>query len=238
MTLIHVLGRRGRGKTLRAVADAVREDVPVYSNFKINIPRWEPITPVKLYTLRKPSLIIIDEAYIWMDSRRSLLPLSTILSWILNQSRKRKMDIIVTNQLDRATDVRWREQADYNIYCKKVRQDDGRFAFKYIVEEQDDEKQVMRRQIQTLSADQAEKLYPIYDTDEIVEPLNPDVLDALVTDPRELMPKVDEVANAIMERAPKVKVTDAWVRNYCHRNGYGTKVFGALLYDTLKASGF
>lgn len=236
MVLIQIIGDRGSGKTLRATAIAQMESRPVYANYALRLPHYRALTPYLLYSLHDPSLVIIDEFYVWCDSRRSSTSLSTIVSWVLNQSRKRNMDIIVINQLERATDVRFREQADYNIICELKHDANGNKVFTYRWQKVS-ETQVWPDLLEQLTEQDARSIYPAYDTTEIIDPLNPDVLDGLIADPRELLPRVDVCCEEILLHKPKVTISQAWVRDWCLRHDQSRKLFADLLYDALKSRG-
>src|SRR4030042_4075128 len=113
--LISIEGDVGSGKTLLSTFMAIDDPRPVYANYKINIPNFKPLKPEMLWELNKPTLIILDEAYTWLENRTSGKPINRYMSYILFQSRKRGLDFILTDQIVGTIDPRYRWMINFDI---------------------------------------------------------------------------------------------------------------------------
>jgi hypothetical protein len=210
--LILVRGDVGSGKTLFATGYALDDSRALYANYRIRRKGWHNLKPEVLITLNEePSLIIMDEGYTWLESRTSSSHLNRYLSYILFQSRKRQMDIIITAQLSRSIDVRFRLMANYDIYCEAMD-----IGFYYEITKLSARK--IYEPIRTmLPFSEAEKIYPKYETFEKI-PINKDLIEDITTDKAEVIGEVDIVVNELLKIAPAKKWTKGAVANYCLRN--------------------
>jgi ABC-type dipeptide/oligopeptide/nickel transport system ATPase component len=197
MTLISIIGDVGSGKTLLATYLAAQDTRDVYANYKINIDRYHDLTPEILITLNYPSLSILDEAYTKIESRMSGRKLNEYMSYVLFQSRKRQMDIIITDQLVSSIDVRYRMLTNYEIFCEAV--DDG---FKYIIEKKS-MYSTFKPSYFFMPFELAEKVYPLYDTFQKIEAVNEDMLFEITEDKTEIIKKID------LEVIKMLKIADA-----------------------------
>lgn len=222
MTLMVIVGKRGSGKTLIATAFAVDESRPVYANYKINIPTYIPLTPSVLDTIDVPSLVIMDETYVWLDSRVSSSHLNRYLSQILFQSRKIGIDIICTIQLFSSIDNRFRELSDYVLSCKKL--EDG-FGYELL--------DVYEGQIVTkfkMPIKVAKKIYPYYDTLERINPTRQLVMSELESDQERLNEVIDEVIKNMEEELGNKVLNRQTIDDYVLRNGH-PKQLGRYVYN-------
>lgn len=210
--LIIVRGDVGSGKTLWATGYALDDTRALYANYRIHRKRWHDFKPETLITLNKePSLIIMDEGYTWLESRTSSSHLNRYLSYILFQSRKRQMDIIITAQLSRSIDVRFRLMANYDIYCEAL--DVG---FYYEITKLSARK-IYEPVRLLLPLSEAEKIYPKYETYEKI-PINKDLIEDISTDKSDVIEEVDIVVEKLLKIAPAKKWTKGAVTDYCLRN--------------------
>lgn len=124
--IIGFVGRMGSGKTLSMVRNAYRyflAGYTIYSNIKLSFPHKE-------YTLQelidfannginlKKSLIMVDEAHIFLDSRSSGSKRNRIISYFLLQTRKKGCHLYYTTQRFHQIDKRLRDNSDVLITCK------------------------------------------------------------------------------------------------------------------------
>jgi hypothetical protein len=111
-------GDIGGGKTLYAVKEAVRymqKGWYVFTNFPLRYATIISYPAFVNYNFPKNSLIVIDEANIWFNSREwKKLTLNAMLKF--TQSRKLGYDIIYTTQRPEAVDVQLRDIT--TIFCK------------------------------------------------------------------------------------------------------------------------
>lgn len=122
--LILILGDRGSGKTLLLTRFVLKNKDPFYSNYKvyadnnkINLhPLYNELHPEELLHLPVNSKkVIITEAYEYFESRLGMGAFQRYMSYIVFQSRKRKIDFIIDTQLDDTIDHRYTRLCDYII---------------------------------------------------------------------------------------------------------------------------
>lgn len=209
MTLIIPVGDLGSGKTLFTTMMAKESDVQVLSNYKLNIYGYRELTPQMLVDINEPSLIIIDEAYAWLESRLSNRDMNRYLSYILFQSRKRQLDFIITAQLLSTIDVRFRDMCNYLVLCQKL--PDG-FHFSIVKNSMYSHRPVELY----MTWEQAETLYPLYDTMEKIDPIDADLMENIITEssPEDLNKLIATLANEIMNKYPNQKITKGMVKDY------------------------
>lgn len=128
------LGGQNSGKTLSMVYyayDYYKNGYDIYSNLKLNFP-YTPLTKKTLtqYTegqkqFRK-SVFLIDELYLFMDSRRSFSKNNQIFSYFLLQTSKRNVHCLSTSQYISSVEKRFRENLTFQCFCERViKNDDG-----------------------------------------------------------------------------------------------------------------
>jgi len=118
-------GRRGCGKTLTMVKDALNfydNGWTIYSNFDICIP-YKKITNEDIINLVeneniKDCVLLIDEIQTIVDSRRSMKKDNLNFSYFVQQIRKRNIILLCTTQFTRTTDLRLREHTDIVVKPK------------------------------------------------------------------------------------------------------------------------
>jgi hypothetical protein len=158
--LIGIFGNIGTGKTLLLVFFLkYLSHKHKYANFTTKIENVKPITLEQLLEYDFPNektLIAIDEAYVVLDSRLAMKKQNVILTHLIFQSRKRKIDIIYASQLKTSVDVRLRNLTNINILALG-KDDDG---FHYYVQEYDEEF--------IIPWDLANELFKLYDTYELI----------------------------------------------------------------------
>jgi len=102
-----IFGNLGEGKTLLASYLAYKEAKKgrtVYANF--GLPFAERLDTILRLKEVKNAFVVIDDIIPFLDSRQSQK--NVFMSWILNQSRKRDVDIVYTSQVLSAVDLRLR----------------------------------------------------------------------------------------------------------------------------------
>lgn len=159
--LISVLGNLGTGKTLFLTYIATKFNRDVYSNYELKLNHYKPLKVIDLLNLPNDIEVFIDEGYTWLESRVSSKALNRYLSYILLQSRKRTINIYITAQLFSTVDLRFREQSNIIIICKRI--DDG-FSYRLINRDTNSIKSFI------LPYEKAKLFYKYYDTYEIIEP--------------------------------------------------------------------
>jgi len=213
MTLTIIVGDVGSGKTLLTTGIVLDDPRDCYSNYAIKIDRYHPLTPEMLLKIDKPSVINIDEAYAWLESRLSGRDINRFLSYVLFQSRKRELDFILTSQLLSTIDIRFRDMCNYLILAQKIPE-----GFYYTVMTNS----ILYRKPKsfTLSWDDAQKIFPYYDTMEIIEPIDSELMTnvSLETNRESMNENVEEMARQIMSAYPGKKITKGTVEDWLLKN--------------------
>lgn len=214
----------GSGKTLLATYLALKSKIQVLSNYKIGkfeiISRdekkfidWEDncraLEIDEIFDLPyKKCKVILDEGYAYIESRIAMSKLNLYCSYILFQSRKKHIDIIITAQLGSTLDNRFIELADMVVYAKAVK--DG---FKYGIWCR--ETNIIK--ILTINNKLAERIWNKYDTSEVVEPPRMEELKTQIRimDKSKLKKKVDELEKLFNSKYPNVeKVTIKMINSF------------------------
>ena len=230
MTLIIVTGGLGSGKTNLVTANALdksKKGFDIWSNYSIMCENYHYLTPIDLLKVKKNSVIGIDEAYNWLESRTSSKGTARYLSYILYQSRKRNLEIWLTCQMISSIDVRFRTMADIIVGASK-KADGFRYEF-FIASDKGYKKRIMKIPMYV-----AEKeIWPFYDTNEIIDPLDRELADMAITDRAGLMPEIDTIVKEMLVIARPKAWTKGAIADYCLENGYG-KVYEELIYNRIK----
>lgn len=170
----------GSGKNVRATWYILKwffgyyGDTPIYdecfANFRVTSPpgsdrKVQLLTKEAFKSLEHKSnvLVVIDEAYLWLDSRRSTTKSNVDVSYVVLQSRKRGFDILYIAQVRSSVDLRLRELSEIWVYCEK--RPDG---FHYTVIWRGINAKLTS---EFLSNKAAAKVFPYFDTFEIVAPV-------------------------------------------------------------------
>jgi hypothetical protein len=179
--IIGIEGDNGTGKTSLLVL--ISQDIKrqIWSNFTLKHPKYSELTLDKIIDLdndSKPFLeneglvLFIDEAYGFFESRLSNRSTNIYLSYKTNyQWRKRNLDVYLTFQDISSIDKRYRLRFDIIITCeyrKPFSKDD--FVYNYYRKRKSGSSNI----VYTLKIPyyQMSKIFDLYDTNEIVEPPN------------------------------------------------------------------
>ncbi|MHA1341038.1 MAG: hypothetical protein ACTSO2_13780 [Promethearchaeota archaeon] len=161
--LILVLGHMGSGKTLLLTILGYLTNSRVISNFKLQYPNKKvenlSITQIVNEDFKDKVVILLDEAWLYLDSRRSSSSINQIFSYILFQSRKKNLNFYLTAQLGNSLDVRFRKLADFIVYCENKR-----FYFEYVMVNLNNNQYKTIR----LPLKNAQKFFKFYNTNETI----------------------------------------------------------------------
>jgi len=233
MTLINLNGSVGSGKTLFVTASVIQEDKPIYSNYKINHPNYNELFPETLLDAEMSgSNVVIDEAYIWLESRLSGKPINLYLSYILFQSRKRNMDIYLTDQILGSIDLRFRELTDYEIKCKAVPNSKNPKGFVYYIIDRTGFRPRLSKQF--LPIEKAKEYFGFYDTFELINPIDDELVAKISKSNKNIVKQIDEIVVDILGEYPHLKkFPKGIVADYCLNNdipkSFVDKVYNSLL---------
>jgi len=177
--LMLITGNVREGKTLLGVdfahnlhvqnlGLAESERLPIYTNFKLSYPEVHQVDVSELLDLEGLSggLMVMDEAYAWLESRVSTSNLNRYVSYFIFQSGKRGVDVIATAQLGSSVDLRFYDLAHIIVLARKDVVN-SRFVYQFAVRCGVGVRVVTR----CLSFADASLFWGDYDTGEPVAPL-------------------------------------------------------------------
>lgn len=235
--LILILGDRGSGKTLLLSRFLLKNVQPFFSNYKI----YEDDEKTKLHHLynelhpeellhldMSPKKVAITEAYEYFESRLGMGSFQRYMSYVVFQSRKRKMSFLIDTQLDDTIDKRFTKLCDYIIIAESDY--DG---FHYYCS---DKKKIVQFDIPFKSA---EKIWNKYDSWEVVTTPQIENLGKQieVTNKTKLKERLAELENIFYseygENFPKNKITHAVVENFLLEQNEND-VYSNFLYAKLQ----
>lgn len=224
MVAIIIFGDVGTGKTLLSVIIALFDQRPILANFEIKDERWHNLEPQMLYDVHEPTLVIIDEAYSWLESRMSGNAVNRYLSYVLFQSRKRGIDFILTAQLLSSIDLRFKTMADIYILAELTR---GGFVYTVMFPGKHGRKTL------TLSVETASKYWDKYDTMQLVNPIDDELLFKVTPNKADALPEIDRAIQDMLEEAEACKWTKGTVSDYCLENLLPHS-YADIIYNRLK----
>lgn len=123
--IVAICGGLGSGKTLLLSRYAYKEFMKgkkIFANYNLNFEH----TKIDLVTLLnlKPELqnsgILMDEIYIYMDSRMSMTKRNRLLSYFVFQTRKLGVTLYFTSQHIGQVETRLRNMVDILCICKQT----------------------------------------------------------------------------------------------------------------------
>jgi len=231
MGLTCIKGTYGSGKTLLMTILACKDykifppnGREILSNFWLDLPNYKPVEPEDLVNINKPTLFLLDEAYAWLESRSSQKAVSKYMSYILFQSRKRELDIVLSMQLFSTIDVRFRHMTDLLILADKT--DVG---FKYTFY-----KPALRTQTTfILPFESAQRYYGLYDTMEKIDPIDENMMVSIMSDKSKLLPKLDEIIEQMVLESPLEEWSKGAVVDYCLEKKYPGQ-YPSLIFNRIK----
>lgn len=122
--LVSIFGDIGSGKTLLLTSIAyLNQDSgkKIVANYVLKGIEYEEFDFYKMAKSEYDNaIILIDEAYIYIDSRNYTQSSNKLFSYALFQSRKKTVELYLTMQLFRTIDVRFRMMSSYVINCEQI----------------------------------------------------------------------------------------------------------------------
>lgn len=159
LTLIE--GNLGSGKTLIATIIGKHSKKDVVSNYQLNYPFLQFDLETFVASRYDNKTILLDEAYVYMDSRNSMATTNKLMSYVLFQSRKKNLSIFLTIQLTGTIDIRYRKLVDFIIHAERYRE-----GFRYIIYRPSDP---TTYSYALLPYQQAKQYFELYNTNEVVQ---------------------------------------------------------------------
>lgn len=232
-----IFGIMGSFKTALCVGYAIESlwlNKPVYTNFKIDLAGVTVVSLSELLKLGKlkSGTIIVDELYAYADSRVSSSRVNRMFSYFIFQSRKLGVDVIYTSQLDSSVDLRTFELTTEKILANGL-DDSGQFV-DYDIEYEDGEVDDFSLPLWYFK----ENVFPVYDTNEIIEPVNVEELlvELEKTNPEIFNKRIDDAVDLLLKKGinKKSKLFKYDVDNFMVRAGLPENL-SSYVYDRLKS---
>jgi hypothetical protein len=194
-----------------------------------------------LATINEPCLILLDEVYAWIESRTSGKDINLYMSYILFQSGKRGLDIIMTAQLQSTFDVRYRQMINFLVECQKVTKRKGNpndpkniIGFIYSMQKITRHGLYKPRRF-FLPIKKAIKYFQMYNTLELIDPIDKTLLYNVTDDMTEIVKDIDIRVSELLKLAPAEAYTRTIIADYCLREDLPKK-YGDSIYAAIKAS--
>lgn len=116
-----IIGKKGAGKTLSATMIAYtyykymhKKGYKVYANYQLNFP-FIPVKKISTIRDAEKGLLVIDEAYQIVDSRRASSVKNVLITTLLSKARKMGIRVLFIAQYVHTLDSRIRQDADWII---------------------------------------------------------------------------------------------------------------------------
>lgn len=213
-----VVGHLGSGKTLfLTLLGKASPHRPIYANFNLNLKTAKQITVEDLESITE-GLILIDEAYLWLESRVSSSAINRYMSYMIFQSRKRNFDIFISSQLSSAIDLRFRFLEDLRVYA--IGFNTAKESFPFLLSGWG------RLRTFHLPIEKAKMLFPLYDTMQYPK------LKPTIYEPKRYNKEVEAVIRRITKEYPHPeKLTRLMVRDYLLEKN----IFDAMIAEGVHA---
>lgn len=213
--LVLIIGEVGSGKSLIMVIFALYDLlVNILSNFHIKHPNFQLLELDDFLNISEDTDVYIDEAYKWLESRRSSKASNVYISHIKEQRRKTNSTWYVSAQHPELIDRRFKEFSNCLIECK-TRYPIGHSTddFVYKITYQKPYQVVYKR----IKYEDADKYFKYFNTNEIVEPENKQKIEyeMIKNNPKKLKKKVIELVSMIKKDKEKEKFTKMEVKGLC-----------------------
>lgn len=214
--MIVLTGKMRHGKTLIMTVFAkiseYFDERKIHSNYEIKLPNYIPLDLKKLFNNQiNDAIIYLDEAYTYLESRVSTSDMNKAMSYILFQSGKRNLDMILSAQDFSTIDVRFRKQTDYQIKCKRVRNSEfNGFEYKIFINSMNPktlEREFRYIKSLKLSFNEAKKYFPLYNTFEVITPYQQQKISLEIlknTNPKDYDKEIIKVASMIKPNLSRI----------------------------------
>lgn len=207
-----VLGNVGTGKTLFLVMLAKLSKIKVVSNFNLKFCYVKFDLEKFLKAEYDNCLILLDEAYAYLESRVSASELNRLMSYMLFQSRKKSLDLVLSAQLVSSLDKRFRRLANTLIICGVK----TNVEFQYRITSRDYNRTITK----ILPYENAKRFFNEYDTNEIIRPENAEVENFFrkKLSGKDKMSQITIISDEIIEKYPDIRITKSLVGLYFTAN--------------------
>lgn len=177
-----IIGKKGSGKTLSATMIAytyykhmARKGYKVYANYQLSFP-FVPVNKISTVRDAEKGLLVIDEAYQIVDSRRASSGKNVLITTLLSKARKMGIRVLFIAQYFTTLDKRIRDDADWIIKTSIARADMQRrmpTLLEWQVFTRDDFGEIV--DYETFYVKVPEKAFELYDSYADIFPIEDDV---------------------------------------------------------------
>jgi hypothetical protein len=205
-------GGKSVGVTIFSYDIYVKKKYNIFANFWLSFGKLISIKDLLDFKYSN-CVIILDEAYGVADSHQTSKA-NDNLAEVIHQSRKKKVEVFFSTQLEGDLYKRVRTSAHRKVLCENLKTEEEPIL-RYTIMNQNDE--VLRRIV--LNTELVRKSYPLFNTDEVIMPmhLNPELT-------------YDEVLNIFNDASSK----KGFATMLNEENKFIVKDIGEAVYEAIK----
>lgn len=218
-----IYGYVGSGKTLLLTIIGYYSEKPVISNYSLNFPYEEFKISKFVKSEYENNTVLLDEAYVYIESRLSMSNKNKAFSYILFQSRKKSVDLVLTVQLVNTLDSRFRNLFDYIIYAHG---NDGLYYYYTVVNRHTSKIKNIK-----LPIVKAVPFYNLFNTNEVIKP-DSSIIDQF-TDITERQDRVKVLYDKFLKKYPNNKITKNLIKLFLFENDIPNNYID-IIYAKLK----
>jgi len=195
--LVLIIGENGSGKTFFMVIMALSVvDKNILANFKIKHPHFRFLEFDDFLNIKDNTDVFIDEAYTWLENRRSNKASNVYISEMKEQKRKTRSTWYVSEQRPNLLDKRFEQFSNVIVECKtRYPIGNSKDDFIYKISFDNLKYPIYKR----FPYEQAKQYFHYFDTEEKVPPENKQLLEynIIKNNPDKLFSKVINLAKII-----------------------------------------
>lgn len=216
--LVLIIGENGSGKSFFMVLMALSElKKNILSNFWIKHPHFRYLEFEDFFNIDDDTDVFIDEAYTWLENRRSNKDTNVYISHMKEQKRKTLSTWYVSEQRWNLIDKRFELNPNLIVECKTrypINYSTEDFHYKLTYED------LPYPIYKTITYEDAYPFFQYFNTKEKVEPENKQKLEFNIIQhkPKKLMNKVLELVKIIEKDDSILKYTHDSLRWACLKN--------------------
>lgn len=216
--LVLIIGENGSGKTFFMTICALSQpDKNILANFTIKHPKFKLLEFDNFLNIETNTDVFIDEAYTWLENRRSSKATNVYISEIKEQKRKSDSTWYVSEQRPNMIDKRFENYPNVLVECKPrfpIGHSLDDFVYKITYESP---QQVVYKRFPYV---EARNYFKFFNTNQKVEPENKQKIEfeIIKQNPDKLMSKVLELVNIIEKDGSITEYTHPSLKWCCLKN--------------------
>lgn len=231
--LVLIIGENGSGKNLLMVLcmlDLI--DKPFKANFHVKHPKFSYLEFDDFLHIDDNTDVYIDEAYTWLESRRSNKASNVYISHMKEQKRKTNSTWYISEARPNLIDKRFEDYANKVIECKSrypIGNSIDDFVYKIV------DNEPFRIFYKRIKYEDAKKYFEYFDTNEKVHIENKQKVEfeIIKQNPKKLLKKVEEIAEIVEKDETFVKLTHPALKFVLMKNNI-LKDYEEFVYYYLK----